>query len=140
MNPLGRDVFCKLLNDCQRIAGQRRATVRVIFIDESECAVRLDAIGEIRVAASDQNQVALERAVLVDRPSVIDARMEEVVCAKLREDRALGERLRRGSGHKKLVSVQRIDDFPGVEGMKLDAEVGVRKLGSADDLLDALRQ
>jgi len=40
----------------------------VIFIDEGEGAGRLDAIGEIGIAAGDEDEMALECAVLVDEP------------------------------------------------------------------------
>src|SRR5215469_7231566 len=66
--------------------------------------------------------------------------MKAIVRPKFREHRALRQRFRRGSGHEKLTGVESVDDFPGVEGIELDAEVGVREFRPADDFLDALRE
>jgi len=46
--------------------GRAGTLVGVILIDEGEGAVGLDAIGEIGIAAGDEDEVALECAVLVD--------------------------------------------------------------------------
>ena len=54
------------MDDQERIAGKSGTRVGVIFIDEGEGTVGLDAIGEIGIAAGDEDEMTLERAVLVD--------------------------------------------------------------------------
>ena len=62
----------------QRIArhrlGMRRAVVGVIFVFERQRAVGLDALRDVRIAARDQNQIAVQRAGRIDRPGAIDRR------------------------------------------------------------------
>ena len=138
MNAFGGNVLGKLLDDCQGISGQGCASVRVIFIHEGERTVWLNAIGEVGIAARNQNQVALECAVLVDGACVVNASMKAVIRAQLCEDRPLGESFRRGSGHEEFVTVQRINHLARVQRIELDAEVGVSELRAADDFLNAL--
>src|SRR5213082_1828060 len=56
VNAFGGNVLGKLLDDCQGIAGQGCASVRVIFIHEGERTVWLNAIGEVGIAARNQNR------------------------------------------------------------------------------------
>src|SRR5205807_4326656 len=91
VNALGGDVFSELLDDQERIAGKGGALVGVIFIDKGESAVGLDAIRKIGIATGDEDEVALECAVFVDRTGAVDARVEPVIGTELREQRAFGE-------------------------------------------------
>ena len=138
MNAFGGNVLGKLLDDCQGISGQSCASVRVIFIHEGERTVWLNAIGEVGIAARNQNQVALERTVLVDGANVVNGRMKAVIRAQLCEDGALGESFRGGSWNKKFVAIQRINHLARIQRIELDAEVGVSELRTADDFLNAL--
>jgi len=117
------------------IARKRRTVIRVVVVDKSESAVGLDAIGKIGIAAGDEDDVALECAVLVDGSGAVDAGMETVISAELREESAFSERFRGRGGDEQFVSVQRINDFAGVERVELDAEIGVSKFGAARDFL-----
>src|SRR5439155_3455374 len=100
----------------------------------------LDAVRKIGIAAGNQNQVAFQRAVFVDGTGAVDARMKSIARPQFCEHRALGQRFCGGSGHEKLGGVKCVDDFPGVEGIELDAKVSVSKFWPADDFLDALRE
>ena len=115
MNACGGDVFCKLLDDHEGIARQRWPSVRMIFVHKSQRAVRLDTIRKIRIAARNQNQVALESAVFVDRACSVNAGMKAIVRTKFRKDRTLRQRLRGGSRHEKFGAVQRVNDFARVQ-------------------------
>src|SRR5437773_6400624 len=66
--------------------------------------------------------------------------MKSIARPQFCEHRALGQRFCGGSGHEKLGGVKCVDDFPGVEGIELDAKVSVSKFWPADDFLDALRE
>ncbi len=112
----------------------------MIFIDEREGAVGLDAIREIGIAAGDKNQIAFEHAVFVDGAGAVDASMETVICAEFRKDRTFGENLCRGGRHEEFIGVEGIKDFAGVERIEFDAEIGVSEFGTVNDLLDTLRE
>jgi len=112
----------------------------VILIDEGEGAVGLDAIGEIGIAAGDQDEVALECAVFVDLTRAVDAGVKAVIGTQLREERAFGEDFGGRSGHKQFVSIERIEDFAGVKRAELNAKIRVGEFGATDDLLYALSQ
>jgi len=55
-----------LLNHRKGVTGYGGAVVCVVFVDKRESAVGLNAIGEVGVAAGDQDQVALELAFGID--------------------------------------------------------------------------
>jgi len=139
-NALGCDLLCELPDDQERIAGKSGSLIRVVFIDEGESAVGLDAIRKIGIATGDEDEVTFECAVLVDSAYAVDARMEAVIGAELGEEGAFGEDFRGGSGHEHLGGVEGVYDFSGIERVELDAEIRVSKFGATDDLLDALRQ
>src|SRR5690242_14326365 len=109
----------------------------MVFIHKRERAVRLDAVGKIWISAGNENQIAFERSMLVDGASSVNACMKAIIRTKLCQNRAFGERLRRRSWHKELVAIERIHDLAGVQRIKLDAKVGMRKLRAADDILNA---
>src|SRR6267142_1521080 len=134
-NALGLDLRNEFLDDCKWIAWKGRTVIRVVVVDKSESAVGLDAIGKIGIAAGDEDEVALECAVLVDWSGAVDAGMETVISAELREESAFRERFRGRGGDEQFVSVQRINDFAGVERVELDAEIGMSKFGAARDFL-----
>ncbi len=65
-NPFCEDILGELFDDRQGITRKRGAVVGVVMIDEGESAVGLDAIGKIGIATGDEDEVAVECAVLVD--------------------------------------------------------------------------
>ena len=95
----------------------------MIFIHEGQLAVGLDAIGEIGITAGYQNQITLERAVLVYRAGAVKEGVKAIVRAEFSEDRAFGEKLRGGCGNEKLVGVERVNDFSGFQVVEFHAEI-----------------
>src|SRR6202022_1563418 len=87
----GGDVLRELFDNRERAAINGGAVVRVIFVDEGQGSVGANAIGEIGVATGNQNEIALELAILVDGSRAINARMKTVVRAELGEHRAFGQ-------------------------------------------------
>jgi hypothetical protein len=71
---------------------------------------------------------------------LVDASVKAVIGAQLREERAFGEDFGGRSGHEQFVSIERIEDFAGVERAELDAKIRVSKFGATDNLLNALSQ
>src|SRR6267143_4412333 len=65
-NPFCEDILGELFDDRQGITRKRGAVVGVVMIDEGASAVGLDAIGKIGIATGDEDEVAVECAVLVD--------------------------------------------------------------------------
>ena len=100
VNAFGGDGFGEFFDDGEGIACDGGTAVRVIFIDEGESAVGLDAIGKIGVAAGDEDEIALQSSFFVDGASAINDGVEAVVGAKLCEDSAFGESFGRGGGNK----------------------------------------
>ena len=139
-NAFGGDILGELLDDRERIARQRGAVVGVIFIHEGERAVGLDAIGKIGIAAGDEDEIAFQRAVRVDRAGAIDARVKAIVGAEFGEQGAFGENFRGGGRDEQFVGVEGVEDFAGVERIELDAEIGVSEFGAAHHFLDALSE
>ena len=78
--------------------------------------------------------------MFVDWTGAVDARMEAVVGAKLREECAFRKNFRGGSRHEQFVGIEGIDDFARVERIELDAEIRMRKFRAAYHLLDTLRK
>jgi len=78
----------------------------VVDVLERELVAWLDPAGEIRIAARDEHEVALDGAP-VEPPGPIDARVESVVGAEELEGGSLGEELRRRRGGEELVRVVR---------------------------------
>ena len=139
-NAFCSDLRGELLDDGERISGKRGAAIRVVFINEGEGAIGLNAVGKIWVATGDEDEVAFERAVLVDRSGAEDVRVEAEVRAQFREQGTFGEDFGGGRGNEQLIGVERVEDLAAVERVELDAEIGVSKFGAGDDSLDALRQ
>src|SRR5262249_12593573 len=138
VNAFRGDVLGELLDDNERVARKSGAAVGMVFVDEGEGAVGLDAIRKVGIAASDENQIALEGAMLVDRAGVVDTRVEAIIGAELCKEGAFGECFSRGGRHEELISIERVENFAGVEGIKLDAEIRVREFRAAHDFLDTL--
>jgi len=63
----------------------------VIVVHKGERAVGLNAIRKIGVAAGNEDEVAFQRAMFVDRPGAIDVRVKAIVGTKFRKDRAFGK-------------------------------------------------
>ena len=112
----------------------------MIFVHKSESAIGLNAIRKIRVAAGDKHEVAFEAALGVHRPGAIDARVEAIVGTERGEKGAFGESFRGRGGDKHFAFVEGVDRFAGVEGAKLDTEIGARKFRAGHDFLDACRE
>jgi len=100
MSTLGGDVFGELLDDRERIAGHSGAVVGMVFVDKSQGAVGLNAIGEVGVATRHQDEVALELAFGIDRSGAVDARVKAIAGAELGEHGAFSQELRGGGGHE----------------------------------------
>src|SRR6266513_2979493 len=66
--------------------------------------------------------------------------MEAVVSTYELERCALREQLGCGARHEELLRIQLVEDLPGIERIKFDAESGVCKLWAAHDFLDPLLQ
>src|SRR6266404_2837603 len=110
----------------------------MILIDKGESAVGLDAVRKIGIADGDEDEIAFQFALRIDRADAIDTGTEAVVGAQFGKQRAFGEDFRSGGGDEEFVSVKSIDDFASVERIELDAEIGVSEFGARDDFLYAL--
>jgi hypothetical protein len=64
--------------------------------------------------------------------------METVIGTNFGEDRALGQEFRGRGGDEHLVGVERVNDGAGVEGIELNAEIGMGEFRAAQDAMNAL--
>src|SRR5882757_1046479 len=90
-NAFGGNLHGEILDNGEWVAGQRGAIVRVIVVHEGERAVGLNAIRKIGVAAGNEDEVAFQRAMFVDRPGAIDVGVKAIVGTKFRKDRTFGK-------------------------------------------------
>ena len=121
----------------ERIAFQGGSVVGMVLVHERQGPVGLDAVGKIRIAAGNQDEIALELTFFVERTKAIDAGMKAKVRAKLGEQSALRECFGGRGGDKEFLGIVLVDDLSGVQGEKLDAEIGVREFRASHDLIDA---
>jgi len=137
-----RDLIGQLVDHEQRIArhglGVGAAVVGVVLVLERERAVGADTSREVGVAARHQHQVAVQRAILADRTSAIQARMESIARAQQLQAGPFGDELGRRAGDEQLVGVEREQRGLRVEIVERDAEARAAVLGPTDHLLHAL--
>src|SRR5262245_44158697 len=109
------DLSCELLDDSERIAGQSGAAGGLVFVQESQRVVGLNAIGEVGIAGSGQNQVALEASLLVNFAGVKNSGVEAIILTETSQQCAFSENLRGGRWHKQLVGIMRVDCGSGIQ-------------------------
>ena len=109
----------------------------MIFVHEGERPVGLNAIRKIGIAAGHQDEVAFQRAVLVDRTGAIHASVEAVVGAEFGEDGAFGKELGGGGGNEKLLGVQGVNSLASFKIVKFNAEIRTCKFRPRHHFLDA---
>jgi len=86
----------------------------MIVVFKRQRAVRLNAIREVQISARHQHQVALQRAILLNRSSPIDLGVKSIVSAKKFQRRAFGQQFGCGARHEKLRGVQFINHTAGI--------------------------
>src|ERR1700704_796820 len=116
------------------------AAIGMILILKRESAIALNAIRKVRVAASHQDEIAIQGAVSFDRASAVNSRVEAVVCAQKLQRGAFCEQFGRGTRNEELLRGQFINDFSGVQRIELNAKTGMSKFRPLHDFLNALAQ
>lgn len=129
-------------NDGQRVAGNRLcrglAIVRMIDVLESECAIRLNAIRQIRVARRHQDQVAVQGAAGIDLTCAEDARVEPVIGTEQREKRCLRSTASWRSPARRTAAGNSEDGRVVTKRPELHAEPGMHEFRPAHDGRNAL--
>ena len=131
----------ELADYLKRITGQAlaiRAAVGMILVFKHQRAIALNAIREIQVSACHEHQIALQRAVLLDRSRAVDLGVKTIVCPQQFERGAGGEQLGCGTWHEELWRIQFVNHIPRFRGDELDAEAGVSELRPVHDFLETL--